>query len=54
MALQKDKLTALYCRLSKDDGEDERDSNSIVNQKDMLLKYAKEHGFKNTQFFIEM
>jgi len=53
MALQKDKLTALYCRLSKDDGEDERDSNSIVNQKDMLLKYAKEHGFKNTQFFID-
>ena len=37
-------ITALYCRLSRDDGTD-NDSNSIVNQKKLLQKYAKEHGF---------
>ena len=39
-------ITALYCRLSRDDGTD-NDSNSIVNQKKLLQKYAKEHGFSN-------
>ena len=37
-------ITALYCRLSRDDGGD-GDSNSIVNQRKMLTKYAKENGF---------
>ena len=32
-------ITALYCRLSRDDGGD-GDSNSIVNQRKMLTKYA--------------
>ncbi|MBS1479888.1 MAG: recombinase, partial [Christensenellaceae bacterium] len=32
------KLTALYCRLSRDD-ELQGDSNSIVNQKAILSKY---------------
>ena len=35
------KITALYERLSRDD-ELNGDSNSIVNQKKMLEKYAKE------------
>ena len=39
------KITALYCRLSRDD-ELQGDSNSIVNQKAILSKYAKENGFK--------
>ena len=39
-------ITALYCRLSRDDGM-EGDSNSIANQKKMLSKYAKENGFEN-------
>ena len=34
-------ITALYCRLSRDDGTD-NDSNSIINQKKLLQKYAKE------------
>ena len=42
-------ITALYCRLSRDDGGD-GDSNSIVNQRKMLTKYAKENGFSNTRF----
>ena len=52
MSRQSDnKITALYCRLSRDD-ELQGDSNSIVNQKAILSKYAKENGFKNTLFFV--
>ena len=46
-------MTALYCRLSVDDAND-GDSNSIQNQKKILLNYAKENGYLNTQFFVEM
>jgi DNA invertase Pin-like site-specific DNA recombinase len=52
MALQNEKITALYCRLSVDDRND-GESNSIVNQKSMLAKYAEEHGFTNTKFFVD-
>ena len=45
-------ITALYCRLSRDDGTD-NDSNSIVNQKKLLQKYAKEHRFPNPTFFVD-
>ncbi len=47
-----EKITALYGRLSRDD-ELVGDSNSIVHQKEMLAKYAKEHGFANTAFYID-
>ena len=47
-----EKITALYGRLSRDD-ELVGDSNSIVHQKEMLTKYAKEHGFTNTAFYID-
>lgn len=33
------KITALYCRLSQDDGR-EGESNSISNQKEILLAYS--------------
>ncbi len=49
---QSDKITALYCRLSRDD-ELQGDSNSIVNQKNILSKYAKENGFKNLKYFVD-
>lgn len=49
---QSEKITALYCRLSRDD-ELQGDSNSIVNQKNILSKYAKENGFKNMQFIVD-
>ena len=45
-------ITALYARLSVDDGYD-GESNSISNQKEILLKYAKDNGFRNTQFFVD-
>ena len=47
-----EKITALYCRLSRDD-ELQGDSNSIKNQKNILLKYAQDNRFPNTQFFVD-
>ena len=47
-----DKITALYCRLSRDD-ELQGDSNSILNQKSILQKYADDNGFRNTEFFVD-
>lgn len=47
-----DKITALYCRLSRDD-ELQGDSNSIKNQKSILQKYADDSGFANTEFFVD-
>lgn len=47
-----DKITALYCRLSRDD-ELQGDSNSILNQKAILQKYADDNGFCNTMFFVD-
>lgn len=47
-----EKITALYCRLSRDD-ELAGDSNSIVNQKAILKKYADDNGFHNTLFFVD-
>ena len=44
---QSNQITAIYCRLSRDD-ELQGDSNSIKNQKDILSKYAKENGFEVT------
>jgi DNA invertase Pin-like site-specific DNA recombinase len=48
----KDKITALYCRLSRDDEQDGM-SGSIKNQTEILQKYATENGFKNTRLFID-
>ncbi|MBQ1779199.1 MAG: recombinase family protein [Succiniclasticum sp.] len=52
MNRQSGKITAIYCRLSRDD-EQAGESNSIVNQKAILKKYAKEQGFRNIQFFVD-
>lgn len=54
-------ITALYCRLSVEDMKDEKgnkkskedESNSIVNQKQILLDYCKKHGYTNTIFFVD-
>ena len=60
---QNEKITALYCRLSQDDIPDEKtkkakhqtadESNSIVNQKRMLLDYCKKNGYTNTMLFVD-
>lgn len=45
-------ITALYCRLSRDDGTDS-ESNSISNQKRLLTQKAKELGLTNTRFYLD-
>ena len=53
MNRQSEKITALYCRLSRDD-ELQGDSNSIVNQKAILSKYAKDNKLgNNIQYFVD-
>ena len=47
-----DKITALYCRLSRDD-DLQGESNSIVNQKAILKKFADDQGFANTMYFVD-
>ena len=50
--LNNDKITALYCRLSKDDGTN-NESMSIGTQKTMLKEYAKRNGFTNCKFYVD-
>ena len=45
-------ITALYCRLSRDDGSD-GESNSIANQKKLLSRFAKDRGFGNTKHYVD-
>lgn len=47
-----ERITALYCRLSQDDGR-EGESNSIVNQKALLNEYARKQHFKNLRYFVD-
>lgn len=47
-----DKITALYCRLSRDD-ELGGESNSIVHQKEILSAYAKNQGFSNIRLYVD-
>ena len=50
--LQASKITALYCRLSQEDMQ-AGESESIQNQKMILQRYADEHFFLNTRFFVD-
>ena len=45
-------ITALYCRLSRDDGT-EGESNSIGNQKKLLSQKAKEMGLTDTKYYVD-
>ena len=51
--LSSDEITALYCRLSQDDKQ-EGDSNSIINQKKILKKYAMDRGYTTSSFTLMM
>ena len=46
------KITALYERLSQDDGLS-GESNSIVNQKAMLESYARQNGFSTIRHYTD-
>ena len=51
-----DKITALYCRLSKDDfniGDSDSISDSIVHQRAILEKYAEDNRFPNIRVFVD-
>ena len=48
-----EKITALYCGLSVDDEKKDAESNSITNQKQILLDYCQKQGFTNTMFFVD-
>lgn len=50
--LSLDRITALYCRLSQED-EKQGDSDSIINQKAILTRYAEDNGFKNIRIFVD-
>ena len=52
MNRQSNIITALYCRLSRDD-DVQGDSNSIANQKRLLSRYAKDYGLSNTKYFVD-
>ena len=45
-------ITALYCRLSMEDGRD-NESMSITNQKAMLKEYAEKNGMLNHAFYVD-
>ena len=49
---QQNRITALYCRLSRDD-ELSEESMSIQTQKTMLARFAGEHGLTNCQYFVD-
>lgn len=50
--MDQQKITILYCRLSNEDALD-GESNSIGNQKAILIKYAQEHGFGNIRVLVD-
>lgn len=50
--LHENRITALYCRLSRDDGYSD-ESCSIDSQKSMLKEYALNEGFDHCEFFID-
>lgn len=45
-------LTALYCRLSLEDGKD-NESMSISNQKLLLKDYAEKNDMFNCEFYVD-
>lgn len=48
-----EKITALYCRLSVDDDNKDEESNSILNQRQILTDFARKEGHTNTMFFVD-
>jgi len=49
---QNQRITALYLRLSSDDGN-MGDSDSILNQRAIVNKYAQDHSFTNLVEFVD-
>ena len=47
-----DKITALYCRYSRDDGQ-EMENASITHQKALLKEYAENNGYPNLWYYVD-
>lgn len=47
-----DKVTALYCRYSRDDGQ-ETENASITHQKALLKEYAENNGYPNLRYYVD-
>lgn len=47
------KITALYCRISLDDGGD-NESMSISNQKIMLRDFAEKNGMFQYEYYVDV
>lgn len=45
-------IAAIYCRLSREDG-DNKESNSISSQKEMLTEYAKSNGYDVFKIYVD-
>ena len=46
------KITIPYCRLSNEDSQD-GESNSIQNQRELLTRYAQDHGYTNLKVLVD-
>ena len=47
-----DKITALYCRYSRYDGQ-ETENASITHQKALLKEYAENNGYSNLRYYVD-
>lgn len=47
-----EKITALYCRYSWDDGQ-ETENASITNQRELLKEYAENNGYTNLRYYAD-
>ena len=52
---KKDYNVAIYIRLSKEDEKDgkERDSESVANQRNLLVKFVKDNGYELVNIYID-
>ncbi len=53
MKKQQEYIAGIYTRISADDGVIDRESNSITTQKQILTRYAAEHGFKVAEYYAD-
>lgn len=47
-----EKITALYCRYSRDDGQEEENA-SITHQRELLKEYAENNGYTNLRYYAD-
>lgn len=47
-----EKITALYCRYSRNDGQEEENA-SITHQRELLKEYAENNGYTNLRYYAD-